>query len=126
MLGYLVTVGVFLVIYRRRSLTRGPLGPILGPLGPILGSSWAFLVLSWAYLCSFWVYVGLSSASSLNLGLCGRYRWAPSVFRSYARNLSLGCFGHVLTRLEPLPSIMGYVVAVLGLFNPARRNARSD
>ena len=107
-------------------LILGLLGLILGLSWLLLGSCWAILGFSWAYLGSFWVSVGLSSASSLNLGLCGRYRRAPSVFRSYARNLRLGCFGHVLTRLELLPSIMGYVVAVLRLFNPARRNARSD
>ena len=121
------------------------LGLILGLLGLILGLSWLFLGLCWAILAPLGAILGHTgapfsyfaklktlrscvsgpSASSFNLGLCGRYCWAPSVFRSCARNLRLGCFGHVRTRLEPLPSIMGFVVAVLGLLNSARRNARS-
>ena len=124
----------------------GPSWAILGPLGAILGPSWAILGPSWAILAPLGAILGHTgapfsyfaklktlsscvsgpSASSFNLGLCGRYCWAPSVVRSCARNLRLGCFGHVRTRLEPLPSIMGSVVAVLGLLNPARRNARGD
>ena len=61
-----------------------------------------------------------------NLELRGRYRWPPSVIWRCARDPRLQCFGHVRTLLEPLPSIIGYVVAVLRLVDPARRNARSD
>ena len=57
------------------------------------------------------------------------YYWAPwaiAAIKSFARNPRLECLGHVITLLGPLPSIMGYVVAALGTFNPALRSARSD